>query len=172
MEIIPFSSIRLTRFTLIFSLTTLIYSSILSIILCCCCFRLMCVFVQQLNCFWVVFDVGMCEGSSQSKILWLLFKTVWVLHKNCEFSASSCISVLHLPTVPRTLSQLPRYRGYVYISPLPASCHCPLVSGQIGSNNFNLYIFFGPYLVLEAFGHLCGMWLQAGEDLWPHSSLS
>lgn len=64
----------------------------------------MCVFVRQLNCFWVVFDVGMCERNSQSKILWLLFKTVSVLHKNCEFSASSCISMLHLPTVPRTHS--------------------------------------------------------------------
>lgn len=92
--------------------------------------------------FWIVFDVGMCERNSQSKILWLLFKTVWVLHKNCEFSPSSCISMVPLPTVPLTLSELPPYHGHVYISPLPASCPCPSVSGPIESYIFNLYMFW------------------------------
>lgn len=49
-----------------------------------------------LNCF----QRGHVWKKSQSKILWLLFKSVSVLHKSCEFSPSSCIYIIHLPTVP------------------------------------------------------------------------
>lgn len=68
--------------------------------------------------------------------------------------------MVHLPT----LSELPRYRGYVYISPLPASCPCPFVLDQIDSYIFDLYsVFYGLYLFLATFGHLCGKLLQAAD---------